>query len=360
MALRGVNLGNWLVLEKWMGDSPLSRATAEDDRALIDELGDAERAHALGEHYRTYVSEKDFAWMAQAGVELVRIPVPYHLFGSPHHVGCVEHLDRAFDWARTHGLRVLLDLHTVPLSQNGFDNGGYTGLCAWGRDPERRRATLDLLERMAARYAGDAALWGIEPMNEPVSLAVFVANVPKVKHHPDRIVRSRPLSQRALKAFYQQFYERVRPVVGPGVKLVFHDRFSLRAWDDFDPGCGDDNVWMDTHQYVGFADGALASHDLGAYLALVGRMAREVKRASAYHGVLVGEWSLANHATYLEQCSEQAVRAWYRAYAHAQLSAWDVGGASCFWSLRVKGTGRANWSFESCVCNGWLDFSRRG
>ena len=57
MKFRGVNLGNWLVLEKWMGSSPLSEAQSEDDRGLVDEFDADELAAALDEHRRTYITE---------------------------------------------------------------------------------------------------------------------------------------------------------------------------------------------------------------------------------------------------------------------------------------------------------------
>ena len=48
MKIRGANLGNWLVLEKWMGASPLTSAASEDDRGLI-ELVNPEIIAAEGE-----------------------------------------------------------------------------------------------------------------------------------------------------------------------------------------------------------------------------------------------------------------------------------------------------------------------
>lgn len=346
--VRGVNLGNWLVLERWMGDSPLACADVEDDHAFVVAVDDAERGRALDEHYRTYVTQDTFTWLAAQGIDLVRIPVPYHLFGSSHHVGCVAHLDQAFDWAERAGIKVLVDLHTVPLSQNGFDNGGYTALCAWSRSKRRMLSTIDLLERMADRYAKHPSLWGIEPLNEPASKLVYLANFSKNHHHPTRILRSWPISRKRLVWFYQEAYRALRPVIGPDAKLVFHDHFSLRGWERFDPGHGDANVLLDTHQYACFADQRLKHHDLAEYCALVERMGSRVARAAAYHPVLVGEWSLANHA-------KRPDAARYRAYAAAQLAAWDSGGVgSCFWSLRVQGQSRANWSFEECVRRGWL------
>ena len=360
MALHGVNVGNWLVLERWMGGSPLSDALAEDDRALVDAVADTERAGLMRSHYKSYVTRKTFAWLASVGVELVRIPVPYHLFGTAHHTACAPWLDQAFDWAEQCGLQVLIDLHTVPMSQNGFDNGGYTGLCAWGRNAARIRWTLDLLERIADRYAGRSALWGIEPLNEPVSWPVYAAGLRRhvAAGHMDRVLRSWPLSRKRIEKFYYEAYACLRPIVGPNVKLVFHDRFSARDWERFDPGHGDNNVWMDTHQYAAFADTRLKRRDLAEYRALVEHMAARVERMAAHHPVLVGEWSLANHARDLAQLKRAGkvdeVRAWYRSYARAQLAAWDRFGGSCFWSLNVQAPGRDDWSFATCITRGWL------
>lgn len=357
--VRGVNLGNWLVLEKWMGGSPLSLAQAEDDRAWIDEVPADERARLLRGHYGSFVTQQTFEWLARRGINLVRVPVPYHLFGSPHHVGCVEFLDKAFDWAEKSGIDILLDLHTVPYSQNGYDNGGYTALCAWSKSSQRVRNTLALLELVAYRYAGQRALWGIEPLNEPISWPFYLASSCKnLRRHLGRVLRSKPMSRSDLVRFYTQFYERVRPIVGADVKLVFHDRFCLGGWEKFDPGHGDPNVLLDTHQYAVLADKILRKRDLSEYLRLVEFMAARVQKAAQYHPVLVGEWSLANRTRDLAGCSAKETRRWYRAYADAQLAAWDRGGVgSCFWSLRVQAPHRENWSFESCVQNDWLSMS---
>lgn len=354
LPIRGVNLGNWLVLETWMGSSPLSQAGVQDDHAYIGRFSDDDRAKALGRHYSSFVTEETFARLARAGAKLLRVPVPYHLFGSSHHVACVHYLDQAFDWAEQYGLGILIDLHTVPLSQNGFDNGGYTGMCAWSRSKRRMMETVGLLERIASRYAGRRAIWGIEPLNEPATKLVYLANMGRYWRHLGRVVRSWPISRRRLSWFYQCAYERIRPIVGPHVNMVFHDHFSLRGWEHFDPGRGDEHVWIDTHQYVAFADRGLKHYNLSEYCRLVERMGERVRRAAEYHPILVGEWSLANHARDLQGRSPEETRAWYQAFANAQLEAWDRGGASCFWSLRVGGPHRINWSFEECVKRGWL------
>lgn len=80
-------------------------------------------------HRSEYISERDFATIKRIGLNTVRIPVPYFIFGDrPPFIGCIQELDKAFSWAEKYDIQILLDLHTAPLSQNGFDNGGICDL----------------------------------------------------------------------------------------------------------------------------------------------------------------------------------------------------------------------------------------
>ena len=103
--INGVNLGNWLVLEKWMDPEPFVR-TAEDDEIWMHRTHGAlwsERnlAEELRRHRDTYITLEDFRIIADHGLNLVRIPIPYFIFGDwPGHPGCIAYLDRAFRWAR--------------------------------------------------------------------------------------------------------------------------------------------------------------------------------------------------------------------------------------------------------------------
>lgn len=356
MKIRGANLGNWLVLEKWMGESPLSSAEAEDDRGLIDEVPAEELAEALERHRATYITEFDFVWMAQSGIDLVRIPVPYYLFGTEHHTACIEHLDHAFEWAQRWGLKILVDLHTVPLSQNAFDNGGYMGLCAWAQDPARIDFAVDVLEQIARRYAEHPALWGIEALNEPANEFVLKMNLGNYgKQYPERVARSQVIPRETLLEFYDRVYQRLRPIVGPEVALVFHDQFELDTWDDLLPESEYENIVLDTHLYMNFRDFGFEHFDAAEYQELVDEFAEQVKAASAHHKVLVGEWCLGNHSPLKKTLGDDEKKEFYRALADAQLDAWDEGIGGCYWSYRVDDPKRSDWDLRTCVAKGWID-----
>ena len=53
------------------------------------------------------------------------------------------------------------------MSQNGFDNGGISGVCKWAQLPDEVEFVLSVLERLAKRYGHRQALMGIEIINEP-------------------------------------------------------------------------------------------------------------------------------------------------------------------------------------------------
>ena len=71
--LRGINLGNWLVLEKWMDSTPFHGSEAADEVWLHRDYGPLYMM-CFRKHRDTYITEEDFESLHGAGVELVRIP----------------------------------------------------------------------------------------------------------------------------------------------------------------------------------------------------------------------------------------------------------------------------------------------
>ena len=59
--IKGVNLGNWLVLEKWMSPKLFDGTDAEDEFHLCADLDRATRRERLKVHRDSYVTERDFA-----------------------------------------------------------------------------------------------------------------------------------------------------------------------------------------------------------------------------------------------------------------------------------------------------------
>lgn len=238
MKIRGVNLGNWLVLEKWMKKDMFRDTEAEDETYLCKNLSAEEKKRRYEEHRRTYITREDFRKIAEAGFNAVRIPVPYFLFEDfEPFIHCYEFLDEAFNWAEQYKLKILVDLHTVPGSQNGSDNSGLCGVCTWSTKEEYLNTTLDVLEKIAVRYGTKESLWGIEVLNEPMCNDTPAGKYLNIEvlgqlYHPADPEMAKdntnyPLSY--LQDFYRSAYGRIRKHMPKEKAVVFSDAFSWKA-----------------------------------------------------------------------------------------------------------------------------------
>ena len=164
-ALRGVNLGGWLIVEKWMTPSLFADTDAVDEYTFMQTPGARVK---LRSHQKNFIREDDFKWMANNGVQAIRIPVGYWLFdGDDPYVSCIGYLDWAFRMAAKYDLQVLVCLHGAPGSQNGHDHSGRIGKALWHQSFAYQQRTLEVLMRIATRYRAHSQFWGLELLNEP-------------------------------------------------------------------------------------------------------------------------------------------------------------------------------------------------
>ena len=114
-----MNLGGWFVLEPWITpsifDDWATQTTVVDEYTYTQTLGKSEASSRLTNHWNTWITQDDFNQIAAAGLNHVRIPIGYWaispLDGDPYVQGQLPILDNAITWARSAGLKVLLDLH---------------------------------------------------------------------------------------------------------------------------------------------------------------------------------------------------------------------------------------------------------
>jgi glucan 1,3-beta-glucosidase len=357
---RGVNLGNWLVLEKWMAPGLFEGTTAEDETELCRQLDETVRRERFRLHRDEFVTERDFVYLAARGVDLVRLPVPYFVFGGHDpYVGCIDYVDLAFGWARKHGIAVLLDLHTVPDSQNGYDNGGMCGVCKWHLDPVKVELALDVLERLAARYGSHPSLWGIEVVNEPISRAMWeLVDVPRrfTPADPAYAAGSEPVPSDFLRDYYREAYTRIR-ALAPETTVVFHDGFRIDEWAGFLDRPEFTNVVVDTHLYL--MEYAL-HHGLGELDDYVGYVrdvfAPTVREVSQHVPVMVGEWSLDTTSPAPHALPPDERQRYFRRMADVQLDAWRPAVAWTYWSYKMTIDTPASdvWDFGKALDLGFL------
>ncbi len=383
--VHGVNLGNWLVLEKWMNPALFEGTDAEDEYWLPRKLSKEVYEARIKIHRSEYITERDFVTIKSWGLDAVRIPVPYFIFGDREpFIGCVEDLDKAFNWAEKYGLKILIDLHTAPMGQNGSDNGGICGVCKWSQIPEEVEFELSVLERLATRYGKREGLWGIEVINEPaLKKAWDMLNIPTRYPAADPVMAegSGPVSYEFIRKFYLDAYDRINPHLADGKYVVIHDGFELEIWKDFMQEEKYDNVVLDTHQYLMMAEMYGCEQTVEGYTKYIEKhFAKEIAEMQKYFPVICGEWCLFNslacgHDTKGGQTvlngvdaegaaviTDEEKKKIYQAVAKAQLDAWNQGSGYFYWSYKLltdtvntkDWIGWDSWDLGRCIDFGWF------
>ncbi|KAK4554199.1 hypothetical protein LTR86_008727 [Recurvomyces mirabilis] len=235
--VRGVNLGGWFVLEPWITPS-IFEATPDnvvDEYTFCQTLGSGEAEKRLQSHWSSWITADDFAEIAKVGLNFVRIPIGYWSVtpneGDPYVQGAYDYLGQALDWANNNGIKVMIDLHGAPLSQNGFDNSGQKGDVKWTQGDSIQQ-THNALNKIRDDHASHPAVAAIELVNEPLGPSLDMDTV---------------------RQFYMDGWGALD---GSNVAVTFHDAFEgVNAWNDWGNG-----MWallLDTHHYEVFDDGQL-------------------------------------------------------------------------------------------------------
>lgn len=366
--LKGVNLGGWLVLEKWMDENLFSGTEAMDETYLCIDLGKEKAKERLKVHRDEFITERDFEDISVKGFNAVRIPVPFFLFeDAGPYIHCYEYLDKAFQWADKYSLKILVDLHTAPGGHNGTDNSGICGICLWSTKKEYVEYTLNVLEKIAERYGKNEAMWGICVLNEPMCSDTEAGKMLNIQNFTQFYV---PVDKEAAKgntnytlAFLQKFYvdayTRIRKHMESEKYVVFCDAFELEIWDDFLKGNGFEGVVLDTHNYLMTPDMTIFKEkNAKVYAEYLRGLGEKVNAAARRLPLIVGEWNIQNQADGLAEMGKEERDHLYTTVAEE----FQKGMSECmgwfYWSYKVLMGGLDAECDDAarCVNHGWLKF----
>jgi glucan 1,3-beta-glucosidase len=326
--VRGVNLGGWLVLEKWITPSLFSGTAAVDEYTFCQNSSNHQK---LKDFRDSFITKQDFEWLATHGVEALRLPVGYWLFGNePPFLATKTYVDNAFKWAEQTGLKILLDLHGAPGSQNGKDHSGHIKEVTWYGNQANISKTLSVVRKIAECYGNSPAIYGISLLNEPSK------NIPNV----------------VLLEYYKKAYGIIRQTCGNELKIIYNDIYAPAKWSKALPKSKYKNVCMDIHHYQIFT-----SHDkaLSPRLNLLRsktQLPLNLARFRHYHPVIIGEWSLTLGSRNLKNLNPDKHRKIIQSYAKNQLHAYQKSAAWFFWTYKTEG--KSGWNFRDCLEKGLL------
>lgn len=326
--LKGVNLGGWLVTERWMTPSLYEGTDAVDEYSFLKTPRGAEK---LRNHHREFITEQDFAWLQRSGINALRIPVGYWIFdGDDPFVPSIDRLDWAIQQAKENNLLVLIDLHGAPGSQNGKDHSGRQGKVKWYQKASQDK-TIDTLVRLAKRYISEEHVFGLQLLNEP---------------KPD-ILRIK------LRRFYNNAYREIVKVARPGLHIVFHDGFRPQSFsgaiENEDP---DFPTMLDNHHYGFFSDITAKTLRIENYFEQLEKRQGLYETLQKKQKVIAGEWSFVLSGNILENRKGEEIEL-MRQHGQIQKQIYESSTSGWFyWSYKTESPGA--WNFRSLVEGGSL------
>jgi len=370
--VRGVGLGGWLVLEGWITPSLYQAAgPTVGDEWTFGQAAQSNPAlkNLLTNHWETFITENDFIQIKNAGLNHVRIPIGYWAFnvrsGEPYISGQYLYLQKAIGWASNHGLKVLIDLHGLPGSQNGFDNSGHTGPVDWPTSQANIDLTNAIIRTLAHEFSQNKyanTVVAIAPANEPASFKSS-AIIPATKN----------LYQFAYSALRHPFYSSNTP---GNLLLVLSDAFmDLSFWNGFMTAPAYQGVAMDHHSY-----GVFSAQDLAKtwdqHIASMCDVGRSMQNYASHNlWTIAGEWTLAStdcagglngrdSGAHAQSCVGKSgssstfagdYKVFMRKFYEAQTTAYELADGWIHWTWKVENAD--DWSYSAGLRGGWIPYN---
>lgn len=350
----GVNLGGWLVQESTIDSDfwAANAGNASDEWGMCQHLGP--RCGPVLEHrYATFITTHDIDRLAAAGVQVLRIPTTYaawiRLPGSQLYSGSqTAHLRAITDHAiNTHGMHIILDLHSLPGGLNGLTIGEATGHWDWFHNETALQHSLSAVDAVLSfiQQSYSPQSFTLEPLNEPADL------------NQDMSVFGTPAALSADGAAWVVRYMHAVlahvAAVDPRIPVMFQGSFwPERDWSAHFSASA--NLVFDVHRYY-FENRNTTSENLPTFL-------ESDARESAGDGkfpVFIGEWSIQATSANTFTRRERNLHAGLRSFGtHTQ--------GSCYWTAKFEGTGavtgegtqRDYWSYERFIDLGYLQTPR--
>ncbi|TFK70766.1 glycoside hydrolase, partial [Pluteus cervinus] len=354
---RGVNLGSWFVLEPWITPHPFRFAQA-GGQSDFDVAKGSHAKEVLEEHWKTWITQQDWEWLSEKGINAVRIPIGYyHLCALDAEIlkhtdfhglydifeGAWPILRDGIKMAYSHNIGVLLDIHAAPGGQNGEPHSGICGSPQFFSTINQNR-TIDVLKTLMSNMVEFPNIIGIELLNEP---------------HPP--------SDGVLQRWYTKAISEIRKSSPPettGIPIYVGDCWRL---DDYAQYISREDAnqlghtVLDHHVYRCFTQSDINTsaqdhiesfRDSNTWFPqTLSRAAETVGRAGG--GLTIGEWSGALNPNSLRVGGSPDAKDTYRNYINAQLELYETHCTGWFfWTYKKGGGTDLGWSFRDAVENG--------
>lgn len=202
VVLKGVNLGNWLLWETWMGFVPEYTddwAYYDTLQVLLDRFGEEKTAEIVKTFEDNFITENDIAQIEKLGFNCVRVPFWYRNFMTEDLEWLAENHDdnkgfQKLDWiietCEKYGIYVMLDLHGAPGGQSKNHCTGKAGRNELYENENMMNTTVELWSAIAERYKDNKTVCAYDLLNEPQNNGGYEGNYNWAAESEDAVSRT--------------------------------------------------------------------------------------------------------------------------------------------------------------------------
>ena len=171
VALRGCNVGGWLLLEPWMAglDGQEGIETEKDIWDLMEQrFGRDAKLELIRTFRENFFNESDVERIAAFRMNCVRLPIWWRMTDDPDYGGDITLLDRAIQWCSRNGVYVIIDLQGAPGGQarESANVGEPAGDGNLWKNSSNKDQTVQWWKKIAERYKDEPAVAAYDLLNE--------------------------------------------------------------------------------------------------------------------------------------------------------------------------------------------------
>ena len=349
-----------------------------DEKSLLDSFSNKAIAKEyLSIHWENFITKEDVKFLAENGVEYVKVPIPFYamndiLDDEPWVDGQWMYFIRFAGWARQHGIKIWIDMHTNLGTQTGVLE---EYACKhWINDSMKLERSIKAIQDMAQAVMDDNlrdVVTGFGILSEPFS----------------------GCTAEQIKKYSNDAFKTVRDIMGDDTAVYISDMFSAASWNDgwwSDPSVHD-NTYLDSHYYHVFSEEERALSPKQHIAYTCAKLARETasccyedhpKNKKPSNGVsrIVGQWSAGydmlptemtnkimdairdpaiHKALLVDRQMSKERQEFLKRHVEAQMVSYESAntGVSSGWffsTLKTEGGAFAEWDFMRGINEGWI------
>ena len=171
ISLRGFGLGGMLHMENFIDGYPANEEAMREGLEKV--MGEKQYNLYFDNFLKNYFTEQDAIYIQSLGLNLVRIPINYHLFEDDMNPRVIKlsafaYLDSVIARCARHHVYTIIDLHALPGSQNQhWHSDNPTHVASFWIQKDFQDRALHLWQVIANRYRNQPWVAGYDLINEP-------------------------------------------------------------------------------------------------------------------------------------------------------------------------------------------------